>query len=126
MSAKSNNKDEEPKESKDEETQIVCSGDSYKLAVAITLQSESGISLAEIKTDATIPFLLMEEHLLVAEPRVRQQLDSLVTAFKLLCASKLNNLIETTKGNTSQIVQNSGHQTEEPDEFPEVDDPDEI
>ena len=43
----------------------------------------------------------MEDHVLLAEPRVRKQLDSLVDSFKLLCASKLNRLIESTKGAAS-------------------------
>ena len=112
----------EESKNEDDEVQIVCNAESYKLNVTIKLESESGNELAGVDTEATIPFLLMEEHLLLAEPRVRQQLDSLVSAFKLLCASKINNLIEASKANEPQVVHNSADPNQDVQDFPEVDD----
>tara|TARA_R110001592_G_scaffold89464_3_gene263148 strand:- start:377 stop:727 length:351 start_codon:yes stop_codon:yes gene_type:complete len=77
--------------------ELSVSAESYTLDVCISLTSEGGLKASEVKTQATIPFLLMEEHILLAEPRVRKQLDSLVDSFKLLFAAKVNNLIEAVK-----------------------------
>ena len=106
----------------DGESELVCSADAYELKVSIELESKDGSKkIAAIDTEATIPFLLMEDHVLLAEPRVRKQLDSLVDSFKLLCASKLNRLIESTKGAENQIVQNSGSHENENQDIPEID-----
>lgn len=101
------------KENVENTGEIGVSPESYTLDVCISLTSEGGLKASEVKTQATIPFLLMEEHILLAEPRVRKQLDALVDSFKLLFAAKVNKLIEEVKTVQEPLGDELNNQTAE-------------
>lgn len=99
-------------------TEIQYSEEPFVLSVSIKLHDKNEQSINEVTTEATIPYLLNEENVLIAESRVREQLDIFVNSFKLLFAGKVNKLINNTKNkNTSDesvLLQN------ESEEHPEI------
>ena len=85
--------------------ELECSDESYVLKVVVKLESENGVEVTGIDSQATLPVLLTEEHLLLAEPRLRKQLDSTLEPFKLIFASKMNKLIEAS--NRKHVAENA-------------------
>ena len=95
-----------------------CSNGSHTISVKIGLEGPNGKMLNEVNAKASIPALLSEENLEIAESRVREQVDIFVNSFKLLFANKVNKLLKTTKD--SQLVDEGTLYTEDTDEHPEI------
>jgi len=94
------NKD--PQEENDERT--------YRLLVKLSLkpEGENVKPFSMVETEMPIPFLLDKDQLLLAEPRFRQLLDSVVESFTLKTSIEINKLIELNKDEDDQPVQNQG------------------
>tara|TARA_B100000035_G_C21001050_1_gene554931 strand:+ start:776 stop:1108 length:333 start_codon:yes stop_codon:yes gene_type:complete len=98
--------------------ELQCSDDSHTLSVKIELKGKGGNVLNEVDATASIPALLSEENIEIAEARVREQVDIFVNSFKLLFANKVNRLLKSTKD--AQIVEEGVMYTETPSEHPEI------
>jgi len=81
----------------------LCDDGSYTLEIKLSLKPVSGgEAFSEIEYATTIPFLLDDDHLLIAEPRVKKAVDSAIEPFTLKTAVKLNRLIEEKKNSHGQ------------------------